>query len=364
MRRLPPCSGRNSYGAATMNDAGQGENASGSWQPDPTGRYKLRWRRSTGEWTDHVYGDDGALGNDPYGPPSPPIPPPPPDEPLAMRAPSPPRKGRRKLVIALVAIGVLCIVLAVIGYLARSDAETASEESPLTTTSAPLDATTTTTLSVNLRVQETYRLLDDAVRLLTVESPYPEHVLLGDRFEWCSYVETLWAADAVAYEAHQSALTALGRAEDAYNAATDDLDRAEAQQAIQDAREVLEMTEWAHTGGREALREDLALANPTLREAPQHSREVAYVRAWSAFMSAADPDTVTAVEDYGSALGATGDASELVYEADIANELAIWQEAISAAEDALDAALGRVVSGSVAYDAFRDSLRESCQGAP
>ena len=151
---------------------------------------------------------------------------------------------------------------------------------------------------------------------------------------------------------------------DLWDAATDDLDRAEAQQAIQDAREVLEMTEWAHTGGREALREDLALANPTLREAPQHSREVAYVRAWSAFMSAADPDTVAAVEDYGSALGATGDASELVYEADIANELAIWQEAISAAEDALDAALGRVVSGSVAYDAFRDSLRESCQGAP
>ena len=270
-------------------------------------------------------------------------------------------------------------MLAVVGYLARSDAETASEESPLTTTSAPLDATTTTTLSVSLELQETYRLLDDAVRLLTVESPYPEHVLLGDRFEWCSYVETLWAADAVAYEAHQSALTALGRAEDAYNAAVDDLDRAEAHRATQDAREVLEMTEWAHTGGREALREDLTLANPTLREAlredlvpanptlreaPQHSREVAYVRAWSAFMSAADPDTVAAVEDYGSAFGVAGDASELVYEADIANELAIWQEAISAADDALDAALSRAVSGSVAYDAFRDSLRESCQPAP
>ena len=216
---------------------------------------------------------------------------------------------------------------------------------------------------MRLGVQETYRLLDHAVSLLTVESPYPEQVLLGDRFEWCSYVETLWAADAVAYEAHQAALTALGHAEDAYNAATDDLDRAEAQQAIQDAREVLEMTEWAHTGGREALREDLALANPTLREAPQHSREVAYARAWSAFMSAADPDTVAAVEDYGGAFGATEDASELVYEADIANEWAIWQEAISAAEDALDAALSRAVSGSVAYDAFRDSLRESCQPA-
>ena len=76
-----------------MNDAGQGQTAEGSWQPDPAGRYKLRWRRSTGEWTDHVYGDDGALGNDPYGPPSPPIPPPPPDEPPAMSAPKPAQEG-------------------------------------------------------------------------------------------------------------------------------------------------------------------------------------------------------------------------------------------------------------------------------
>lgn len=37
-----------------MNDTGQGQTAEGSWQPDPTGRYKLRWRNAAGNWTDHV----------------------------------------------------------------------------------------------------------------------------------------------------------------------------------------------------------------------------------------------------------------------------------------------------------------------
>ena len=46
----------------------------GSWQSDPTGRYKLRWQRSSGEWTDHVYSSEGALGSDSYDTPSPPPP--------------------------------------------------------------------------------------------------------------------------------------------------------------------------------------------------------------------------------------------------------------------------------------------------
>ena len=53
-----------------MTDAENGPDASGSWQPDPTGRYRLRWQRSTGEWTDHVYSSDGALGSDPHDTPS------------------------------------------------------------------------------------------------------------------------------------------------------------------------------------------------------------------------------------------------------------------------------------------------------
>ena len=60
-----------------MNDAGQGQNASGSWQPDPTGRYKLRWRDAAESWTDHVYSHEGEMGNDPYDTPPPPPPSPP-----------------------------------------------------------------------------------------------------------------------------------------------------------------------------------------------------------------------------------------------------------------------------------------------
>ena len=63
--RLRP-SGNHNYGAATMNDAEQGQNASGSWQPDPTGRYKLRWCNEAGTLTDHVYSSEGEMGNDPY----------------------------------------------------------------------------------------------------------------------------------------------------------------------------------------------------------------------------------------------------------------------------------------------------------
>lgn len=73
VRRLAPCSGHN-YRAATMTDTDENQNASGSWQPDPTGRYKLRWRDAAGGWTDHVYSSEGEMGNDPFDAPPPPPP--------------------------------------------------------------------------------------------------------------------------------------------------------------------------------------------------------------------------------------------------------------------------------------------------
>ena len=53
-----------------MNDAGETQSASGSWQQDPTGRYKLRWRNESGDWTNHVYSKDGKMGSDPYNAPT------------------------------------------------------------------------------------------------------------------------------------------------------------------------------------------------------------------------------------------------------------------------------------------------------
>lgn len=64
-----------------MTDPDENQSTSGSWQPDPTGRYKLRWRNEAGDWTRHVYNDDGELGSDAYDSPSEPHPPPGPSEP-------------------------------------------------------------------------------------------------------------------------------------------------------------------------------------------------------------------------------------------------------------------------------------------
>ena len=46
--------------------AGEHQTTEGSWQPDPTGRYKLRWLNTSDIWTDHVYSADGTPATDPF----------------------------------------------------------------------------------------------------------------------------------------------------------------------------------------------------------------------------------------------------------------------------------------------------------
>ena len=48
-----------------MTGSGQSAPHDGDWRPDPTGRYKLRWQRSTGEWTQWVWTADGKRTADP-----------------------------------------------------------------------------------------------------------------------------------------------------------------------------------------------------------------------------------------------------------------------------------------------------------
>ena len=52
-----------------MTDSGHSEPAEGDWQPDPTGRYKMRWQLSTGEWTHWVWTADGKRTTDPVAQP-------------------------------------------------------------------------------------------------------------------------------------------------------------------------------------------------------------------------------------------------------------------------------------------------------
>ena len=135
-----------------MTDTENGPDASGSWQPDPTGRYRLRWQRGTGEWTGHVYSSEGELANDPYD-----TPPAPPSSssgnetpgagvsPLTVGIRRPRRSGRRKLLIAIGVIVALFVVLGIVGSLIEPDSDTTAGKSPPSTTTARTEATTTTT---------------------------------------------------------------------------------------------------------------------------------------------------------------------------------------------------------------------------
>lgn len=97
------------------------DNPQGSWQSDPTGRFKLRWQRASGKWTHHVHDHDGNPQTDPYTP-----------------EPEKPRKKRKILRRVFIALGVamaLIVVLAVIGALVEQDADPAA--TPPSTTTQP-----------------------------------------------------------------------------------------------------------------------------------------------------------------------------------------------------------------------------------
>ena len=135
---------------------GGGQTPDGSWQPDPTGRFKLRWQRSSGEWTDHVYSSEGALGSDPYDTPSPPPPPSrAPDRSRRSTAGSQPTGGAQKprrslgkrLVIAISIIVGGLIVISVIGNLVDSGTSAVDTRPTITTSRAATTTPPTTTTS-------------------------------------------------------------------------------------------------------------------------------------------------------------------------------------------------------------------------
>lgn len=102
--------------------------SSGAWLPDPTGRFKLRWQRSSGEWTDHVYDHDGNSQTNPYS---------------ADPAPLKPKRKRRIVRWVVSGLLALTVVSGVLGAL--TDSDNGSDQS--TEAESTADSPTTTSVT-------------------------------------------------------------------------------------------------------------------------------------------------------------------------------------------------------------------------
>ena len=171
----------------------------------------------------------------------------------------------------------------------------------------------------------------------TVESE-PVAVELGSRFIWCSQVQATW-------ERHDAALAALTAARSAMETAADELSRAEAREALEDAED-----KYGRQSAPVFYDDNLPyLLNQVRRRASDRgddTQSIAFALAWEA-LAAADPDTANAIDAARQAI-------------------AIWRdiqgsESWQAALDATHAALAELVEGSTAYTAFKESFEESCQ---
>ena len=123
------------------------------------------------------------------------------------------------------------------------------------------------------------------------DSPLPEApsepvVLLGDRFEWCSNVEGVWTH----YEQTVSNLRAVEAryvgVSEAYEAATDELDRAEIREALNEAERSYSES---YGKNQEALTSAVYHLLNARRAYGDQPRDIAHQRAWSALLSA-DPE--------------------------------------------------------------------------
>ena len=111
-------------------------------------------------------------------------------------------------------------------------------------------------------------------------------VLLGNRFGWCSDVEDVWATNEAALATLLTVEANYEEALDAYETTTDELDRAEAWQALEDlGRSYNEQLDEAH----EALTEAVWQLHDARRAQGGQPEGIAYRRAWEVLLTA-DPD--------------------------------------------------------------------------
>ena len=128
----------------------------------------------------------------------------------------------------------------------------------------------------------------------TVAEFEPVQVRLGDRFEWCAQVQAAWDDHTVASAAEAAAAGAVSAAVAARTAATDELDRAEADDALKDAQETYrDARANADAHANTAIEPLLQSANANEGDG---TRDIANRRAWDAFVSEASSAEVALMQ--------------------------------------------------------------------
>jgi len=151
-------------------------------------------------------------------------------------------------------------------------------------------------------------------------------IQLGDRFGWCAEVQATWDDYDRSLAKMLAAGTALQEAEDAYNSATDELDRAEALIELEKAQRIFPEAVEAHDSGRHRAANGVAWTYQLHKGGSTHPQGVASTRAWTAFVDHADEPTLAAIdghEDALAALDAGTQAEEDVQQAREAHQSAV-----------------------------------------
>lgn len=125
-----------------------------------------------------------------------------------------------------------------------------------------------------------------------------EPVRLGSRFGWCAEIQDVWDAHTAAFAQEADAARMLAAAVDAHDSATDELDRAEAANVLEGAREAYRVARAsADALAAVAIGPLLRSAAVDRAEGGDEALDVAYRRAWEAFVSEASPAEVALMQN-------------------------------------------------------------------
>ena len=200
----------------------------------------------------------------------------------------------------------------------------------------------------------------------------PVRVELGSRFEWCAQTQAAWDAHIAASEVAAATAEALSAAVATRAAATDELDKAEADAALEDAQDAY------HDARADADAQADAAIEPLLQsadlEADEHRDEtldIAYTRAWEAFASEASPAELALMQlphkywvSHNLTDIARAEAAALFSDADSSWE--VWidsEQAESLGEDGLNEAAAAAAAAAAGFSAQAVSLSDEAIAA-